>query len=137
MKVKTTLNESITFILPSLIFNNKSSLRSLFPFIAMVFILPIYHANGQMLFAYYYLCLLVSLGLAFFLSPRHLVLSHTGIRFHYFLNIKWSDLKGFALNGNILTILTTDNKEHVIRIDDVNDMEAICDLLENKINGLG
>ncbi|MCF6297036.1 MAG: hypothetical protein L3J08_03485 [Flavobacteriaceae bacterium] len=135
-KTMSTNKDNNIFNLSSILFNRKKPFR-------IIFSIPILMALLIFGYLYYipdfsfilFVVVFISLGaFSFLTAPKKLIFNQKGIQYHVFWKVKWSNFADFTYNDTALTIITKDNKEQIIRIDEKDDIKSIINLLKKKCN---
>ncbi|MDR7210565.1 hypothetical protein [Flavobacterium piscis] len=129
--IKTNFDNTIC-LLPSIIFNNKKTIN---PFFISLLLIPFFlYSKDNQYFIYFALFALSILVLLFLIAPLKLILSSSGIQYHIFWKIKWSNFKSYTINNGTLTIKSKDGKEKTVKNLDKTISEKVDDFINEKIN---
>ena len=130
MKTIKTIGDNTICILPSIIFNNKKTINLFF----LSVIPPFLYIKYNYPFIWFVIFQLLILVLVYFLSPLKLILNSSGIQYHIFWKIKWSNFKSYTINNGTLTIKSKDGKEKTVKNLDKTISKKIDDFINEKIN---
>lgn len=130
MKTIKTMGDNTVCILPSIIFNNKTI--NLF---ILCIVPPFLYLKYHYPFIWFAIIQLLFLILVILISPLKLMLSSSGIQYHMFWKIKWSNVKSYTINKDVLIINTKDGMEKKVKNLDFSIAEAVDEYINKKING--
>ncbi len=130
MKTIKTIGDNTICILPSIIFNNKRTINLFF----LSVVPPFLYIKYNYPFVWFAIFQLLILVLVYFLSPLKLMLNSSGIQYHMFWKIKWSNVKSYTINNGILIINTKDGKEKMVKNLDMTISKKVGDFIQEQIN---
>ena len=135
VKSMTRFNGDTTYYLPSILFNNRQNISSLYYFLLFIPILYIVNSENKSVFALSFAFYFPALVVVFFLlTPRTLILRGNEIQHYSLWKEKWTNIKDFSLKNDVLTLETLDGKTRIVKNIDSNIAKEIIDFINQKIN---